>query len=366
MSSYSSNSSALLEVAVRTATGPLRDELERLLTYFSHATNPPTDRHLVSWDAVEALQKSFLPLDEEENLRDLLDSTKQGSNETLASFVRRFRSLANSAYPCETRNADQQRLMLKSFARGIKSAEVAKKLVDEHAPQSIETAYDIAMRLGANQLAYDRLGCREEPMEISPVAQVSGSLSAANCTNNTADLIASIASALHKLNAKLDDSSPNPTRQTRGKFLHDRNPDNKRNQRPTSKRPRHTNPLAWTPDGKPICYECSKVGHLGRECLVRQQRQWGKPHHMQGHTSIAAIHEFQLNIHYPSIIFTVNSTLQMSHFKLISLKTFPVQTPSIMRPKILLYPLIQLTHSWETFSDLKRTSWTPPYTITFI
>ena len=198
VSSYSSNSSALLEVAVRTATGPLRVELERLLTYFSHATNPPTDRHLVSWDAVkEALQKSFLPLDEEENLRDLLDSTKQGSNKTLASFVRRFRSLANSAYPCETRNADQQRLMLKSFARGIKSAEVAKKLVGEHAPQSIETAYDIAMCLGANQLAYDRLGRREEPMEISPVAQVSGSLSAANSTNNTPDLIASIASALH-------------------------------------------------------------------------------------------------------------------------------------------------------------------------
>ena len=169
VSSYSSNSSALLEVAVRTATGPPRDELECLLTYFSHATNPPTDRHLVSWDAVkEALQKSFLPLDEEENLRDLLDSTKE----------------ANSAYPCETRNADQQRLMLKSFARGIKSAEVAKKLVGEHAPQSIETAYDIAMRLGANQLAYDRLGRKEEPMEISPVAQVSGSLSAANSTNN--------------------------------------------------------------------------------------------------------------------------------------------------------------------------------------
>ena len=280
-------------MAVRTATGPLRDELERLLTYFSHATNPPTDRHLVSWDAVKgALQKSFLPLDEEENLRNLLDSTKQGSNETLASFVHRFRSLPNSAYPCETRNADQQRLMLKSFAGGIKSAEVAKKLVGEHAPQTIEAAYDIAMRLGANQLAYDRLGRREEPMEISPMAQVSGSLSAANSTNNIPDLIASIASALHKLNAKLDDSSPNPTRQTRGKFQHDRNPDNKRNQRPISKRPRHTNPLAWTPDGKPICYECSKVGHLGRECLVRQQRQRGKPHHTQGHNPIAAIHEY--------------------------------------------------------------------------
>ena len=86
------------------------------------------------------------------------------------------------------------------------------------------------MRLGANQLAYDRLGRREDPMEISPVAQVSGSLSAANSTYNTSDLIASIASALHKLNAKLDDSSSNPTRQTRSKFLHDRNPDNKKKQ----------------------------------------------------------------------------------------------------------------------------------------
>ena len=50
----------------------------------------------------------------------------------------------------------------------------------------------------------------------------------------------------------------------------------KQNSRSSGSNTRYTNPLAWTVDGQPICYECGKANHLAKQCLLRRQRMYNE------------------------------------------------------------------------------------------
>ena len=63
------------------------------------------------------------------------------------------------------RNADQERLLIKAFARGLKSNELARKLI-EQSPATIEAAFVDVTRFCERQDAYTRLGRDEQPMEV--------------------------------------------------------------------------------------------------------------------------------------------------------------------------------------------------------
>lgn len=68
-------------------------------------------------------------------LRDELERTKQSPFELEASYNRRFRDVADTAYAVAERNADQSRILVRTDARGLKSTEMAIKLIEDGNPK---------------------------------------------------------------------------------------------------------------------------------------------------------------------------------------------------------------------------------------
>ena len=69
--------------------------------------------------------------------------------------------------PPDRRNEDQNRALIKYFARGLTSDDMARKLVENLAhPAVLEDAMIMVARLNERQDAYQRLGRVEEAMEV--------------------------------------------------------------------------------------------------------------------------------------------------------------------------------------------------------
>ena len=65
---------------------------------------------------------------------------RQSAYETNASFNRRFRDLADAAFPAPGRNDDQHRLMVRAYARGLRSSSVAVKMIEDANPGTLDAA----------------------------------------------------------------------------------------------------------------------------------------------------------------------------------------------------------------------------------
>ena len=158
---------SIIEIAAKTVSGPFRFELERFIEE-QIATNNIA-RAAVPWaDLRDHLSTQFLNIDESAALKDDLDRVTQSAFEPTQTYIRRFREIADIAYPVTQRNIDQERLLVKTFARGLSSDAIATKLVDG-APQSLQVAIKIVAEACSRQDAYWRLGResrREVPMEI--------------------------------------------------------------------------------------------------------------------------------------------------------------------------------------------------------
>ena len=94
------------------------------------------------------------------------------------------------------------------------------------------------------------LGSTEEPMDISAVSLPTGE-----------DKIETL---IEKKLATMSISAVQNLSQNNDRRNHaPRQASNVRNYR-------ITNPLAWTQDGRPICFECGKPGHIGRQCTLKE------------------------------------------------------------------------------------------------
>ena len=85
-------------------------------------------------DVKTHIRTSFPNVEESSALRDKVEKTRQSAYEPEASFSRQFREVADSAYPVDARNDDQNRILIRVFARGQRSDELARKLVEEGIP----------------------------------------------------------------------------------------------------------------------------------------------------------------------------------------------------------------------------------------
>ena len=117
-----------IEIAARTAAGSLRWELERYIAGVLATNDQINVRFNVPWADVKAhLWTSFLNVDKSSALRDEVEKTRQSAYEQESSFSRRFREVADAAYPGEGRNENQNRILIHAFARGLRSDELARK-----------------------------------------------------------------------------------------------------------------------------------------------------------------------------------------------------------------------------------------------
>ena len=80
--------------------------------------------------------------------------------------------------PHDLRNADQERLLIKSFARGLKSPTVAVKMIERANPETLIDAMNWLAMYSERADAVSRLGLatsHDEPMEIGSVPMPSAS-----------------------------------------------------------------------------------------------------------------------------------------------------------------------------------------------
>ena len=259
-----------IEVAARTAAGSLRWELERYIAGVLATNDQINARFNVPWADVKAhLRTSFLNVDESSALRDEVEKTRQSAYEPEVSFSRRFREVADAAYPGEGRNEDQNRILIRAFARGLRSDELARKLVEEGNPTTLEEAFSTLAGYSARKDAYARLSRHEEPMEVAPMNPASPRPVVARDDQTTATLLKKLLQSQERLQTKVAklEAQARPPRTTAAPAtrpaFRERGPE----QPPrTVQEPG----AGWTPDGKPRCSGCGRVGHMRREC--RQSR----------------------------------------------------------------------------------------------
>ena len=85
--------------------------------------------------------------------------------EPTQQYVRGFREVADVAYPIMQRNIDQERLLVKTFARGLSSDAIPAKLTEVD-PQSLKASITIVTHACSRLDAYSRLRRGEVAMEI--------------------------------------------------------------------------------------------------------------------------------------------------------------------------------------------------------
>ena len=254
---------SVIEVATSTVTGPLRKEIERFLTELILRDN--VARAAIPWAQVRAhVVTNFLNVDEAAALRDSVDQMRQSTYETDASFNRRFRDLADAAFPSPARNEDQHRIMIRAYARGLRSSTMAVKMIEQANPVTIEAALTWVTQFSGRQDAVTRLGLLrpgEEAMEIGTLGSSTAPRPPQSVSQST---LVEVLRGQERLMTKLAKMEATQNRSS------NRHP-------PRLPRPGPRERLTdWTADGQPRCFACGVVGHMRRSCpTTRPSRQEG-------------------------------------------------------------------------------------------
>jgi hypothetical protein len=263
-------SSRTVYIATHTAQGALQREVEHFLSL-------QLNRDTVDWPTLKAhVRKAFLSPHEDERLRHEVEKLRQTAYETTASFGRRFREAADLAYPhviqggAPTRNTDQQRLLLRCYLRGLRDRCIVERLIREGRPDTYEGAMklvlkyeadDYRLKMALEDTPLDRV---EEPMEVgaigvtqprssTPASAPAGSQLEKDF-NDMRRQIQGMTQQFTKLMSALQGGSARRDRARGG-------------ERRRSAARRHR----FTEDGKPVCSNCEKVGHMLKECRSRNQ-----------------------------------------------------------------------------------------------
>ena len=271
----------IIEVATRTITGSLRFEVERHISEVIRNNN--VLRHAVPWALLRThVRAQFLNVDEDAALRDDVEKTRQSPYEPEAQYSRRFRDVADAAYPAP-RNVDQERILVKAFAKGLHSSDIARRLVEHFHPDTMEAAIAAVGQACERKDAYERLGRQEEPMEVAmmknPAQKVIG-------LEAQMDQLAKQNERLNTKLAKMEadwrqqSTPPKDWRQQSAPpkdWKQQRNPptrrpdEGNRRQRPDSALPRYDD------QGRPRCFACGIYGHVAAQCGYNGQAPGNGP-----------------------------------------------------------------------------------------
>ena len=259
----------------RTVTGSFRRELEKFLIS-TNAAHP----NKVPWEEVKKhLTTSFLSTDEAGHARAKLERITQAEKEETQAFNRRFRTMADIAYPPKSdqkRSTETEEILVRLYARSLRSEHFAKKVVNaEHKKpedNTLETAMQSVVKLACAQDKYDMLGRPSSSREVSAVSSsgsvdVESDLSSINrrvnkVENSLADVkgrtrLAREANAVEK---KGDFSKKPRDKGKQGKFR-------KKFNGQKQKLPRYDE------NGRPRCFNCNKYGHIAKDCSAPKDQK---------------------------------------------------------------------------------------------
>ena len=233
----------MITLAGMTCAGSLRQEFER------HVGGKVTDtlpRVNVLWaDVRKYLSDTFLTTDEKATARLEMSRVKQRKLEKEAAYHRRFRDLAEVAYPVDQRNPDQHEALIAAYGRGLQEDHIARHMVKER-PATIDAAMKNTLDFVTRNESYDRLGRRVVPMDVDAVGTGAGARPKQKPEGT--DYAESIRQLTKKVE-QLANRLPPP----QGSF---------RNQRQGAE----GRPPAWNDRGQPRCFNCNLFGHLANDC----------------------------------------------------------------------------------------------------
>ena len=223
-------------------------------------------RDAIPWAQVRAhVATNFLNVGEAATLRDSLDQVRRSTLETDASFTRHFRDLAKAAFPVAARNDDQQRTMVRAYARDLGSSAMAVKMIEQDNLVTLEAAITWVNEFSGRLDAVSRLGLvrpGKEAMEIGTMPPPLINRTPQPPLKSTLDQVLRgqerLTTKLAKFEATQTRAQPQSSpRMTPGP--RDRQCD-------------------WTADERPRRYTCGTVGHMRRNYPTKQPFRQGRFH----------------------------------------------------------------------------------------
>ena len=242
------DNAATVQLMLRTTLGPLKDEIDRYILDFVKL-NPGKGRlEVPCGDLLAYLNRSFLPSNDLDYVRETMESLRQLSGETLRVFNRKFRDLSELAYPSKQRSEDQKKLLIRYYIKGLASRDTARTVL-KSSPASLHDAMTTAVDNDEVEDALQRLGHRnEEPMDISTIHQQQTS-----SMNTLSIQLDRMNTKLAKMELQIQQDRP---------------------RRP----PRRFGKAGSRMDrGKIICYTCNVPGHISKFCPKRSQKAPAEP-----------------------------------------------------------------------------------------
>jgi hypothetical protein len=252
--SNSARPESLMIIVTQTITGSLRREIERFL--ITYCDREGCRRLRVPWPVVrDHIRKSYLSINEDAYLREQVQNVKQSPYETIANFTRRFRDAAEAAYPVDSRNEDQNRILLEAFGRGLSNDEVALEVLQRGQPVDLDRAIELALSTERGVQEFLRIRRGERAMEIASVGGAQTPATQRSAPNSeilkAVEGLQRTSEKIHTRLAKLE------LQQQRDKSAHGSGRRKGIKSNPTQ---------SWTSDGRPICLLCGKAGHMKRDC----------------------------------------------------------------------------------------------------
>ena len=219
------------------------------------------------------LMRSFVTADVALAQQRELRSCQRMPGEAVLSYNRRFKEIADDAYPLP-RNEEQTTILIQAYARGLKDDRLREKIVTPNRPDTLQIAMQRVQALEAKAENLAWIGVFHEPMDV--------------------DMLATRPKETPPKTPKKPDMKPPPTQVDKeihhlktqyGKLENkvDRLLQGQLQTQESWAPPRDIQ--RQRPQGETrTCYYCGRVGHLERYC--RQK----KKHEKDGSQKIAATH----------------------------------------------------------------------------